>query len=46
MTNIIKILETKFGKMSITRETKLDFPGIKLTFYNNSQLEIDIKQYV
>ena len=45
-SDIIKKLESKFGKMTVARGKKHDFLGMMLTFHDYVHLEIDMKEHI
>jgi hypothetical protein len=46
VTNVIKQIEAKFGKMTVTRGKQHVFLGMKLTLNDNATVKIEMNEYV
>jgi hypothetical protein len=46
VTRVIKKIESKFGKMTVTRGSKHTFLGMKIRFNKNKKLDIKMREYI
>ena len=44
--NILKIIERKHGRMSVTRGKKYTYVGMIIEYYNNGSVELSMKYYI